>query len=488
MNFAGFVFDFAFDAAARSLLFAAAVGLGLWALRLRNVVAQKAAWILVLAASLAMPLVAHWAAHLGWLPDRDTFVVSGHAWRSTTHSATPAPPAFSITTRTYVTRQYEAEPSKQSATDPAAIAPSSGRFPAPAIVHVNPETEAPAPFVAPAASPLARLNPAQTAFLVYLAICGALLFRIIYGAWAAARLWRGAEPVELEESGLGGGIAVRCSSAIASPVTVGSGIVLPADFASWDAEKLRIVLAHEGSHVRQRDFALQLAASLYIALFWFSPLGWWLKRKLSCLSETISDGAAVNEAASHASYAQVLLEFAALPRPIQIGVAMAHRGHLRSRIEHLLNENNFRQAFSGGRLRVAAAVLLVPVALFAATALVRVQAAGQQAPPAPATAPDPAAAPAQSAPPAQTAPVNVAPPGAPSDATAPAAAPANTPPLAVISDDDQTIVAPPGAEILVAPKAPVSPDGMVMPPVPPADGLEEAPAHGFLATPRPGPT
>ncbi len=67
--------------------------------------------------------------------------------------------------------------------------------------------------------------------------------------------------------------------------------MLPADYTEWDSEKLRIVLAHERSHVRQGDFYLQTLAGLYAVLFWFSPLGWWLKRKLSDLSETISDRA-----------------------------------------------------------------------------------------------------------------------------------------------------------------------------------------------------
>jgi predicted nucleic acid-binding Zn-ribbon protein len=172
-----------------------------------------------------------------------------------------------------------------------------------------------------------------------------------------------------------------------SPVTVGSGVLLPASYVNWDAEKLRIVLAHERSHVRQRDFYLQAVAGLYTALFWFSPLGWWLKRKLSDLGEAISDRAGLEEAASPVSYAQVLLEFAATPRrtpsTIQIGVAMARTGSLTHRVERLLNENRFRQAFSGGRGRVLAAVLLVPAALFAATAVIRVE-ADAQAPQAPA--------------------------------------------------------------------------------------------------------
>lgn len=450
------------DAAARSLLFAAAVGLGLWALRMRNVVAQKAAWILVLAASLAMPLVAQWAAHLSWLPDRDTFVLSGRVLTSTTHSPMHAPP-ISITAKAYVTRQYDAEPQKPGVTDSStAVTPGTGRFPAPAIAHVNPETEVPQPAAVSAASPFADFSAVQTLLLLYIATCGVLLFRLVYGAWTAARLWRRAEPVQLEESRLAG-IAVRSSSQIPSPVTVGSGIVLPAGFASWDAEKLGIVLAHEGSHVRQRDFALQLAASLYAIVFWFSPLGWWLKRKLSRLSETISDGAAVHHAASHASYAQVLLEFAAMPRPIPIGVAMAHRGHLRSRIEDLLNENNFRQAFSGGRARAAAAVLLVPVALFAATAMVRVHAAAQQQR-TPATAPDPAQAP-------QIAPQPAAAPQAAGSVApaAPATAPSGPTPPALTSDDDQVISVAPGTSASTLGAQAPGPSGSVLV-VPPRGG------------------
>ena len=118
---------------------------------------------------------------------------------------------------------------------------------------------------------------------------------------------------------------------------------------------MRIVVAHERSHVRQGDFDLQALAGVYTAIFWLSPLGWWLKRKLSDLSETISDHAGLEEAESHASYARILLEFAALPRRTQVGVAMAHSGRIAERIERLLNENSFRQAFTGGRRRLWAA-------------------------------------------------------------------------------------------------------------------------------------
>jgi len=38
-----------------------------------------------------------------------------------------------------------------------------------------------------------------------------------------------------------------------------------------------------------------MLAGLYAAVFWFSPLGWWLKRKLSDLGEAISDRPALKK-------------------------------------------------------------------------------------------------------------------------------------------------------------------------------------------------
>jgi beta-lactamase regulating signal transducer with metallopeptidase domain len=126
----------------------------------------------------------------------------------------------------------------------------------------------------------------------------------------AIRLWLAAAPYEADlgqnrEQNPAVGLRLRFSFAISSPVTIGSGVLLPADCLTWDREKLRIVLAHERAHVRQGDFYLQLLAGLYTAAFWFSPLGWWLKRTLSDLGEAISDRAALNEAASRTSYAKV---------------------------------------------------------------------------------------------------------------------------------------------------------------------------------------
>jgi beta-lactamase regulating signal transducer with metallopeptidase domain/predicted nucleic acid-binding Zn-ribbon protein len=376
------------DSAARSLLVAVVVSAGLFAFRTRNVVAQKAAWMLVLAAAIVMPWLVPLAARIPLLPKSATILVPRNSWLANPH-VNASEPAAPITTSARVAAPHAVRPA--TITDditPSASASSAGHFPAPSISSgaADPQSFSAAE---PITRPARKLHLADVLLGLYLTGCFALLLRLAFGIASAIRLWREAVPVisdAIPET-----LRVRASESVASPITLGAGIVLPADFEEWDSEKLRLVLAHEASHVRQGDFWLQLCASLYTAAFWFSPLGWWIKRKLSDLSETISDRAAVDHAASHASYAQVLLEFAALPRPIPTGVAMASHGHVISRIERLLNESSFRQAFAGGRARIAAAVLLVPTALFAATALVRVEAAHTTAPQA--TAPVPPSAP-----------------------------------------------------------------------------------------------
>jgi beta-lactamase regulating signal transducer with metallopeptidase domain len=466
------------DAALRSLLVALAVWAGLRALRVRNVVAQKAAWGLVLAAAAAMPWLL--PATAGWqlVPAGATVVLPAAplgmpAWLRpadrSAHAPQVAPVAASAEGRypAPVTHAPVAATAEKQREGPSETSSSAGhRYPAPLIT----DTPAPAGMaigLRPLSGPRA-LSPLAIAWLLYLAVVAFLIARLGYGVHAACSLWQNAKPLSVDEDLLPGRpLRLRSSEAVFSPVTIGSGILLPAEYAEWDAEKLRVVVAHEGSHVRQGDFYLQLLAGMYAAVFWFSPLGWWLKRKLSELSETISDRAGLSEAASGSSYAQILIEFAALPRPTLTGVAMARTSNLSHRIERLLNDVAFRQAFAGSR-RALLAVLVVPVALFASTALIRVQAAGQAAPQA---APSPAA------------------PAAPSEAPSPAAA---SDPAPAAAPSERAMPAPPAhIEAPEPPNVEISAPGAVgmapMPPPPPTPNVSvstavKAKTHFFLST------
>jgi hypothetical protein len=354
----------------RALFAAVAVWAGLRLLRVGNVLVQKAAWGLVLVAALAMPLAPHWPS----LPAIAALRLPALPWdQIRTESPAPVPTPSAAPSQ---------DPLVQTAASPRSrimqsIPPAADRYPAPSISNSDfyPQAgSAPEP-TAYAGAPLSTSQPnaakpgpapfrlAALGWLLYLGVFAILLLRLLFGLASALRLWLTADPVSLQHDSDPSGLRLRSSPRVASPINIGSGIVLPAGYAAWDDEKLRIVLAHERSHIRQGDFYLQILAGLYASLFWFSPLGWWLKRKLSELSEAISDRAGLEEAASRSSYAQILLEFAALPRPTLTGVAMARTSHLAQRIERLLNESSFRQAFAASGRRALLAVLLVPVAL-----------------------------------------------------------------------------------------------------------------------------
>jgi hypothetical protein len=444
------------EAALRSVLVAVAVWAGLRLFRVSNVLAQKAAWGLVLASSLFMPLLLPYAERLS--------IISSHA-------AVVLPPDPE-TLLGKLRQQIRPEPVPQPPVQSPHLAPPAtkpdasnlpGQAPADAEDFASPlvsppfkgaRTEvSPAPVAQPSAfARFGTLPWKRFAFPLYASVAALIALRLVFGLSRAFRIWLVACPVSLADVH-SEGLRLRSSSAVSSPVTIGSSVILPADYASWDSEKLRVVLAHERSHIRQRDFYLQLLAGLYATVFWFSPLGWWLKRKLSDLAEAISDHAGLQQAASRSSYAQVLLEFAAAPRPTLIGVAMARTGSISRRIERLLNDSSFRQAFAGTRRRALIAVLLVPVALFASTVLVRVQAASQ--------------APSQPAPPAQPeAPIaGVSTPDLPATPAPPSAMQA-APPV-----PGSPAIAPSPAEL-----PPAVPDGLpAIAPLPPLPGIGKGP-------------
>jgi beta-lactamase regulating signal transducer with metallopeptidase domain len=405
------------EAAPRSLLVGLTVAVGLRMFRVRNVPAQKAAWSLVLVSALAMPLLLPVTAQWNLLPARVNVVLPAHPMtlleelqariqaksgseskftppivpiphedspriqESPTPQQAAAPTANETRSRTARTNQ-DARPEQDAAFIPERSASSSAQSIASSASRMQ-ETQSPATIRHITVSPII------VALTLYCGIAALFIVRLALGLFTTMRLWGTATPVpahELPHDAVS--LRVRASSEVASPLTIGSAILLPPDYTTWDSEKLRIVLAHERSHIRQGDFYLQLLASLYAALVWFSPLGWWLKHELAELAEAISDRAAMEEAASRTAYAQILLEFAAAPRRVSIGVAMARPGSLSRRIERLLNDNVFHQCFAGGR-RALVVAALVPLALFASTMLVRVQAAAdtQSSSPAAAAAP-----------------------------------------------------------------------------------------------------
>jgi len=376
------------EAALRSLLVGLVVAVGLRVFRVHNVVAQKAAWGLVLTVALAMPWLLPTVGHL--LPESASIVLPAYPMTlleelqarilaKNPSGRIPQPNAWAVP-QGESTQVEESESSAQETvrTRPAKETQSTSAQRQQAAAPTVPITYSASSHEDSQRSQRpsrVAVSPSVVAWSLYLAAAAVLFLRLVLGLAATLRLWFTATPIPAHTMSCGSAsLRLRTSPKVSSPLTIGSGILLPADYETWDEEKLRIVLAHENSHVRQGDFYLQILASLYASLVWFSPLGWWVKRELADLAEAISDRAGIEQAESRTSYAQILLEFAAAPRSAAVGVPMARPGSLSRRIERLLDDHAFRRSFAGNR-RALAAVALVPIACFAATAMVRVQAA-----------------------------------------------------------------------------------------------------------------
>ncbi len=365
------------EASLRAALAAFAVWTALRILRVRNVLAQKAAWVTVLGAALVMPLLMRWQGLPSWAAIKlsapfltTTAGVPSHAPALAADSISPANKPESTTAESVIDAGA-ISPAAEASTFEDQDSFNKGRA---VVTKAAPTAERPATM---GASENAANRVFAAAWVLYVSVCAVLLLRLFWGLGVSVWLRLAAKPAQIPAwLELPASIRVFSSARIASPVNVGSSILLPEDYREWDGEKLRVVLAHERSHIHQRDYYLQIAAGLYAAATWFSPLGWWLKHKLSELGEAISDRAGLDAATSPSAYAGLLLEFAALPRPTPLGVPMAHSSNVSRRVERLLNDASFRSTFSGGRR--ALAMMVVPVVLICAMALVRVEAATPQ--------------------------------------------------------------------------------------------------------------
>jgi len=268
------------EAALRSFLLGSVVWIGLKLFRVQNPHAQMTSWIVVLLASLSMPLVMHLA--------------------TLTISYTPAPTPVPQSIWPVETTSLEALP-----------APTG------------------TPEVAPGKA-LAAIDWWALATAIYAGVAGLMMLRLAVGLCLTWHLVRTARP--LSEPWFADA-DVRVSLSVEGPVTFGSTILVPAEFEDWEFRKRKAVLAHEGAHVRNGDFYVLLLASLNRSLFWFSPFAWWQLIRLAEIAEVISDGEAIEILDDRLGYAEILLQLVRnIERARPAGIEMARASTVPARI------------------------------------------------------------------------------------------------------------------------------------------------------------
>jgi beta-lactamase regulating signal transducer with metallopeptidase domain len=289
------------EAALRTFALGGAVWLSLRLLRVQHPQARMTAWTVVLAASLAMPVLMHWATLTMPidLPPSDAAVAS--ASPSAARRATAQPTEFP--------------------TDKAG---------SPASENADAAERTPGPY---AGAPLALFDWQTLAMGLYLAVGGGLLLRLVIGLAVTWRLLRRARRIVEEWTE---GSDVRASVGIATPVTFAATILLPAEWPDWSPTKRQAVLAHERSHIVRGDFLVLFLATLHRAVFWFSPFSWWLLTELAETAELVSDDAAIDILGDRVSYAEILLGVARSAREVSAGIAMAQTRNAVKRVERIL--------------------------------------------------------------------------------------------------------------------------------------------------------
>jgi beta-lactamase regulating signal transducer with metallopeptidase domain len=333
------------EAALRSLLLGAIVGLGLKLSRVRDPRAHMTAWTGVLIASLAMPAMMHW------------LVVTVPA---------SAPPLQLV-------EMIEAAPNALL----APVAESLDLSVRPAL----PETTSPnisnarqigaASFPDPQSARAARIDWFAAATGLYLAVTAIFLLRLGLGLVLTWRLARAAAPIGTDWSGSSyGNERVRVSDIVGMPVTFGSMILLPRECFEWDRTKCQAVLTHERAHIAHGDFYILLLAMLNRALFWFSPFAWWQVKRLAELAEMISDDAAIAVLANRPSYAEILIEFSGDTPRAPAGLAMARANTVRQRVERILAAKGLPVPTSR-RQQMLIVALLVPLTAICAGTIAR---------------------------------------------------------------------------------------------------------------------
>lgn len=145
-------------------------------------------------------------------------------------------------------------------------------------------------------------------------------------------------------------------------------VLLPADARAWPVDRIRAVLCHEFAHICRSDWAVQVAAEILCAIFWFSPLMWMACTRLRRESEQACDDVVLGAGAVRPpDYAAHLLELARscrTPGRLSPAMTMARRSTLQRRIAAMLNRGIDHRPLSPRRAAAIAALvfaLAVPI-------------------------------------------------------------------------------------------------------------------------------
>ena len=423
-----------FAPAARSLCVGCFAALALASLRVKSGSGRLAVWKMVLYAALAMPLLGLILPPLSFqfpaavarlIPQRGAVANALRSSGDTPKTAAFAPEEFRISPIRvqpeipWSKSDSDVHPMSTAKTSPPGI-PADDRVTSTRATPVVRDSDG-------SQGMEAKNRDASFPWIVFFAatyISITLLFlgRLVLGIIFSRGLVRGARPIteydvtsrltiDEREHHSAVPMCLAESELISVPLTLGilrPIILLPVGWREWSPAALRAVLAHEHSHVARRDALTQRLSLLHRAVFWFSPLSWWLHGRLAGAAEEASDEAALLSGADRAQYAETLLGFfvALQQTPRRVywqGVSMAKAGQAEKRVDRILAWEGDGSMHLNRSASISLLLLGIAVVFFAAAARPSIaHAQNQLVNPIPATAvakPAPVANPIPVAPP-----------------------------------------------------------------------------------------
>ncbi len=220
--------------------------------------------------------------------------------------------------------------------------------------------------------------------LAWMGVAAIFLLRMGTGAVRLRRLLRTSRQEEIPEAfelaarlGLDPGrVRVLSSPRVTIPFTAGVRrpvVLLPGDWRSWPAAKLRSVPAHELAHAAGKDWLAARLAAVNRAFYWFHPAAWWLERRLAAEAEWCADEKALAVLEDRQAYVEAILDFARVLRARRLhgleATAMARSSRTGKRLERILAAAKFSpQTLTKGALAALLAAF-APAVLAAALAL-----------------------------------------------------------------------------------------------------------------------
>jgi beta-lactamase regulating signal transducer with metallopeptidase domain len=158
-------------------------------------------------------------------------------------------------------------------------------------------------------------------------------------------------------------------------------LALPKLAKKWPENKLRNIIRHELAHIRRNDCYTSWLADACLALFWFHPLAWLLRRALGQAREAACDDLTLGEHPAEGAchqYASDLLDVIAghsrRARPTGLGLALAmanRRMGIRNRLEAILDSARDRRTVSHSARIIASSMGIVGLSILASLAACR---------------------------------------------------------------------------------------------------------------------